>query len=343
MESIIQQFLQFDRLVNVSPVGDGNINDTWRITVENQATEQSYILQRINHRIFRDPAAVMQNIQRVTAHIAGSDFPYSSPAPVRALNGNLLCENGEGFWRVFPFLDNTYVPDSQISEDIAYEAARAYGAFARALGNFPAQELSETIPGFHNTDRRWDAFLEVIEKDPAGRVHGCTTEIEAMYSAKPLFDRISRLKLSGALPIRVTHNDTKAGNILFSKETDKAVAVIDLDTVMPGVILSDFGDMVRTFVPDRREDAPGEVSTRPEMLQALLEGFLSSTSGFLNDTEQELLVTGGAWITGEQALRFLTDWLAGDVYYKIAHPEHNLVRSRNQILLFNALMNLNQL
>jgi len=343
MESIARHFLQFDRISDMQPVGDGNINDTWRITVENQGNTQSFILQRINHRIFRDPAAVMQNIERVTAHISSSDFPYASPAPVRTVSGDLLCEYDNGFWRVFPFLENTYVPDDQVTEEIAYEAARAYGAFARALGNFPAQELSETIPGFHDTDRRWDAFLEVVSMDPAGRVGESRREIEAMYAAKPLFDRISELKSSGALPVRVTHNDTKAGNILFDRQSNKAVAVIDLDTVMPGVILSDFGDMVRTFVPDRREDAPGEVSTRPEMLRALLEGFQSSTSGFLNETEQELLVTGGAWITGEQALRFLTDWLAGDVYYKISHPEHNLLRSRNQISLFNALLKMNQL
>lgn len=343
MESIARHFLQFDRISDMQPVGDGNINDTWRITVENQGNTQSFILQRINHRIFRDPAAVMQNIERVTAHISSSDFPYASPAPVRTVSGDLLCEYDNGFWRVFPFLENTYVPDDQVTEEIAYEAARAYGAFARALGNFPARELSETIPGFHDTDRRWDAFLEVVSMDPAGRVGESRREIEAMYAAKPLFDRISELKSSGALPVRVTHNDTKAGNILFDRQSNKAVAVIDLDTVMPGVILSDFGDMVRTFVPDRREDAPGEVSTRPEMLRALLEGFQSSTSGFLNETEQELLVTGGAWITGEQALRFLTDWLAGDVYYKISHPEHNLLRSRNQISLFNALLKMNQL
>lgn len=343
MESIARHFLQFDRISDMQPVGDGNINDTWRITVENQGNTQSFILQRINHRIFRDPAAVMQNIERVTAHISSSDFPYASPAPVRTVRGDLLCEYDNGFWRVFPFLENTYVPDDQVTEEIAYEAARAYGAFARALGNFPARELSETVPGFHDTDRRWDTFLEVISSDPAGRVEGSRKEIEAMYAAKPLFDRISELKSSGALPVRVTHNDTKAGNILFDRQSNKAVAVIDLDTVMPGVILSDFGDMVRTFVPDRREDAPGEVSTRPEMLRALLEGFHSSTSGFLNETEQELLVTGGAWITGEQALRFLTDWLAGDVYYKISHPEHNLLRSRNQISLFNALLKMNQL
>ncbi len=343
MESIASQFLHFEHVTEASPIGDGNINDTWRISVEEQGTLRSFILQRINHHIFRNPVAVMQNIDRVTSHIASSDFPYSSPAPVRTHTGELLHENDEGFWRMFPFLDNTYIPEGQTSPEIAFEAARAYGAFARALRDFPADELSETIPGFHDTDRRWEVFIDVINRDPAGRVQMSKNEIEAMFTAKPLFDQISALKSSGALPVRVTHNDTKAGNILFSKQTRKAVAVIDLDTVMPGVILSDFGDMVRTFVPDRREDAPGNVIVRPDMLRALQEGYLSSTSGFLTESEKNYLVLGGAWITGEQALRFLTDWLAGDVYYKISYPEHNLIRSRNQLSLFNELMKINQL
>jgi Ser/Thr protein kinase RdoA (MazF antagonist) len=343
MEQIIHEFMPAVRVVGTTPVGDGNINDTWRISVEEQGTPRSFILQRINHHIFRDPVAVMQNIDRVTSHIASSDFPYSSPAPVRTHTGELLHENDEGFWRMFPFLNNTYIPEGQTSPEIAFEAARAYGAFARALRDFPAGELSETIPGFHDTDRRWEVFLDVINRDPAGRVQESRNEIEAMYTAKPLFDRISTLKSSGALPLRVTHNDTKAGNILFSTQTNRAVAVIDLDTVMPGVILSDFGDMVRTFVPDRREDAPGNVIVRPDMLRALQEGYLSSTSGFLTESEKNYLVLGGAWITGEQALRFLTDWLAGDVYYKITHPEHNLIRTKNQLSLFRELIKINKL
>lgn len=341
MEQIIQQFFPAVRVTGILPIGDGNINDTWRISVEEQGIPRSFILQRINHHIFRDPVAVMRNIDRVTSHIAGSDFPYSSPAPVRTHTGELLYNNDEGYWRMFPFLADTCIPEGHIDVDTAYEAARAYGAFARALRDFPAGELSETIPGFHDTDRRWKAFLDVTDRDPVGRVDQSRDEIEAMFTAKPLFDRISALKSSGALPLRVTHNDTKAGNILFSTQTNKAVAVIDLDTVMPGVILSDFGDMVRTFVPDRREDAPGDVHARPDMLRALQEGFMSSTADFLTESEKKYLVAGGAWITGEQALRFLTDWLAGDVYYKISHPEHNLVRTRNQLSLFHELMKIN--
>ena len=146
------------------------------------------------------------------------------------------------------------------------------------------------------------------------------------------------MKKSGGLPLRVTHNDTKAGNVLFDKDTNKALAVIDLDTVMPGTILSDFGDMVRTFAPDREEDDPEAVQLREDILDALTEGFLSQTADFLTETERKYLLYGAAWMTGEQALRFLTDWLAGDVYYKIQNPEHNLVRARNQLALFRVIL-----
>ena len=143
--------------------------------------------------------------------------------------------------------------------------------------------------------------------------------------------------LSRNLPLRVTHNDTKAGNVLFSSHTHKAVAVIDLDTVMPGAILSDFGDMVRTFVPDKMEDDPTEITLNSAILEALTSGFLSETADFLTSAEKDHLLLGGAWITGEQALRFLTDWLAGDIYYKIQYPSHNLVRTRNQLAVFSGL------
>ncbi len=218
------------------------------------------------------------------------------------------------------------------------EAARAYGAFARALQAFPVRELVETIPGFHDTDRRWEIFTDVLEKNPAQRVQHGTAEIYAMKEALPVFKTISRMKKSGELPVRVTHNDTKAGNVLFDKKTHKALAVIDLDTVMPGAVLSDFGDMVRTFAPDKTEDNPTAVSLRQDIIAALREGFLSETADWLSEAERKHLMLGAAWITGEQALRFLTDWLAGDVYYKIHYPEHNLIRTRNQLALFRLIL-----
>ena len=163
-----------------------------------------------------------------------------------------------------------------------------------------------------------------------------------MWQAKPIFDQISSLKSSGTLPLRVTHNDTKAGNVLLDSASGRALAVIDLDTVMPGTILSDFGDMVRTFVPDRYEDDPDteNLTLRMEILEALTEGFLSQTADFLTAAEREYLMLGASWIVGEQALRFLTDYLAGDPYYKTNYPEHNLVRARNQISVVSSLRSL---
>ena len=338
LHSIAGNFFRIDRWIGAYTIGTGNINDTYRIDFETDGLTQSFVLQRINHLIFRQPEAVMHNICLVTSHLRDNGFAYQSPAPQPALNGAFFHKDPAGnYWRCFPFLADTYAPEGKADVATALEAAKAYGAFARALRNFPAQQLAETIPGFHNTDQRWEVFLQVLKEDPVGRVAGATHEIETMFQAKSVFDIVSQLKKCGALPLRVTHNDTKSGNILFSNNSHKALAVIDLDTVMSGVILSDFGDMVRTFVPDTTEDDPSKVTLRGEILEALTTGFLSETADFLTPTEKDHLLLGGAWITGEQALRFLTDWLAGDVYYKIQHREHNLVRTRNQLAVFSGL------
>jgi Ser/Thr protein kinase RdoA (MazF antagonist) len=339
LESIARLFFQFDRWLGAATVGSGNINDTYRIDFERNGKQETWLLQRLNHLVFKDPEAVTRNIQLVCAHLARQDFPYKIAAPVAALDGSFLQHDEAGnYWRVFPFLENTFAPEGLADVEIAYEGARAYGAFARALSDFPAEKLADTIPGFHDTDRRWQVFLEILEKNPARRAETSQAEIEAIFAAKPVFEKISLLKKSGNLPLRVTHNDTKAGNVLFDQTTRKALAVIDLDTVMPGTILSDFGDMVRTFAPDCREDEPQNVSLRLDILDALQRGFLEQTADFLTNIEKENLLLGAAWITGEQALRFLSDWLAGDVYYKIRWPEHNLVRARNQIELLREIL-----
>ncbi len=339
LESLSRRFFTFDRWLGATAIGSGNINDTYRIDFEKDGATESWLLQRLNHLVFQNPEAVMRNIRLVCEHLGRQEYPYRVIAPVAALDGDLLqCDEAGNYWRVFPFLENTFAPENLTGADIAHEGARAYGAFARALRDFPAETLAETIPGFHDTDRRWEVFLEALKNYPVQRVAETQAEIEQMFAAKPVFDKISRLKKSGALPLRVTHNDTKAGNVLFDNDTRKAMAVIDLDTVMPGTILSDFGDMVRTFAPDRREDDPAAVTLRSDVLEALERGFLEQTGDFLTPLEKENLLLGAAWITGEQALRFLTDRLAGDTYYKIRFPEHNLVRTRNQLGVMSSLM-----
>ena len=337
--TIARQFFTIDHWLGTQPVGNGHINDTYRIDFETNGRPQSFLLQRLNHHIFKKPEALMENIRKVSDFLSRQDYDYQLIPPVPTLDGRLSYLDATGnYWRVFPFIKNSYAPDALVQPEIALEAARAYGAFARALQAFPAGELAETIPGFHDTDRRWEVFTTVLNTDPAHRIKQSTAEIEAMKEALPVFETISGMKKSGELPLRVTHNDTKAGNVLFDKTTHKALAVIDLDTVMPGTILSDFGDMVRTFAPDKMEGDPGAVSLRPEIIAALQEGFLSETADWLSPAERKHLMLGAAWITGEQALRFLTDWLAGDVYYKIHYPEHNLIRTRNQLALFRAIL-----
>lgn len=339
MLEIVSAFFDFDSAAEPKPVGRGNINDTYRVDYVCAGHHHTAIIQRLNHQVFKQPLLVMDNTLKVCDFLGRQEYPLMVPAPVKAKNGTYLIQDVKGnYWRAFPFVLNSYTPEGLSTPELAWQAAWAYGAFARALRLFPAETLAEPIPGFHDTDRRWQYFLDVLKQDPVGRVSGVRPELEALFQAKPLFDFIGQLKRSGDLPLRVVHNDTKAGNVLFHLATHKPLAVIDLDTVMPGTLLSDFGDMVRTFAPSYPEDAREKPVIRMEILKALEEGFLSQTANFMTEAERKYLLTGGAWIIGEQALRFLTDWIAGDVYYKISYAEHNLVRARNQL---NLLLDMN--
>ena len=338
METLIQHFFDCDHYIEAIPIPGGNINDTFEVKVIHDGQLQSWLLQRLNHHVFKAPETVMENLKKVADHLRSSNYPYQIPVPVPTKQGKYLYEDGDGnYWRLFPFIQQAFVPEGQITPEIASQAARAYGAFASALSDFPVELLAETIPGFHDTMKRWAYFEAVLSQDLVGRKSSVTREIDALMGLKPVFEQVAQLKASGALPLRVTHNDTKAGNILFDRDTRRPVAVIDLDTVMPGTILSDFGDMVRTFTPDHPEGYDGPLTCRADILKAIHEGFLSETAHFLTSTEQEHLLLGGLWITGEQALRFLSDYLAGDTYYKIQYPDHNLVRARNQLSLCAAL------
>lgn len=334
LEHLARRFQTFDVWQGATSIGSGNINDTYKIVLGIGNQTEQWLLQRLNHHVFRQPEVVMENIRRITGHLQQQVYPYQTTPPVPALDGTYLQQDESGnYWRLFPYFDHTFVPEGVVDPVMAFDAARAYGAFLKALRDFPAQSLAETIPGFHDTLRRWAYFETVLSEDVTGRKAGLAAEIAALFELKPVFETIDRLKSSGELPLRVTHNDTKAGNILFDSHTLKPIAVIDLDTVMPGTLLSDFGDMARTFTPAQNEGFDGTPTYRADMMQAIYEGFLSETADFLTPVEKDNLLLGGLWITGEQALRFLTDYLAGDVYYKIKYPEHNLVRARNQLAL----------
>lgn len=325
------------KVLSISALGQGNINDTYAVACEGQ---QDIVLQRLNHLIFTEPEAVMHNIETVCRFLNTQNTAIYTPAPLLTNAGqNLLRDPDGNYWRAFPMIGNIYTPDAVKNADEAFEIARGYGLFSRALFNFPATELRETLPGFHDTLKRWNAYQQILQADPVGRRAECIAETEAIAAMLPIFEKIHALKQSGALPLRVTHNDTKSGNVLLDKDSGKAVAIIDLDTLMPGVLLSDFGDLVRTAASNQYEDDPDTeaMQIRVDILENLRAGFLESLQDVLRETERQYLNTGALWIVGEQALRFFSDHLAGDRYYKIKYPGHNLVRARNQIRLFQLL------
>lgn len=337
LAAIAHQFVEFEEAdFHASPLGAGNINDTYRIDYQGVTT----VLQRLNHDVFKDPQAVQRNARLLADHLLATDFELKIPEPIPTLMGDLLARDEAGnFWRMMPFFENTFSPDHADSPEIAFEVARGIGHFLKKLADFPADKLTETIPGFHDTARRWLVFEEILQKNPVNRLQSAGREIDSLLSKKGIFENIDRLKMSGDLPTRATHNDPKAANVLLDISTKKAVAVIDLDTTMPGTIPSDFGDMLRSFGPTLFEDDPNfeKMELNLPVVEAMCRGFLSETDSFLTRAERENLFAGGQWIVFEQALRFLTDYLAGDVYYRTKYANHNLVRAQNQLALLAAV------
>ena len=323
----------------------GNINVTYRLDMGEDKTAPRYVLQRVNTSAFKDPVSLMENVGLVTAHIRRSyEAEGIDPARrvlsfVQADNGTLLYQDGEGgAWRCYVYVDNVTAYDAIESAALFREAGVGFGEFQTRLADFPAEKLTETIPGFHNTARRFETFMASVEKDAAGRVASVADEIEFFTARKELMSSIVD-RLGGELPLRVTHNDTKLNNVLIDDETGKALCVIDLDTVMPGSALYDYGDAVRYGACTSAEDEPdtSKIGFDMELFSAFTEGFVSATAGNLTDAEIRLLPLGIAVITCELAMRFMTDYLDGDVYFKTNYEGHNLVRARAQMKLLTEI------
>jgi Ser/Thr protein kinase RdoA (MazF antagonist) len=337
MKEIISQFFDYAGFVRCQPFGSGHINDTFRLEVQSEGLSRPWLLQRLNHQVFQQPDVVMENIRLVSEYLSAQPtYPLQVLCPVPALDGRLLHRDAAGnYWRVFPFFENTISFDRVETPEQSFEAARAFGCFARALNGMDASRLRPTIPGFHDGLRRLAYFMEVLERALPDRLSNAGEEVASILAESSMFEEVDRLPL----PLRVIHHDTKINNVLFDASTRKAVCVIDLDTVMPGIILSDFGDMMRTFTNAAGEDEAdaSKVFMRVDVYEALSEGFLSEMSDLLTPAEREHLPGGGLWLTLMQAVRFLADYLEGDVYYKTAYAGHNLVRTRNQLALFRSM------
>lgn len=327
--------------VRIKELTAGNINVTYRLDMGDAATAPRFVLQRINTAAFHDPASLMENIGLVTAHIRKS-YATEGIDPARRVltfapadNGSLLYTDPEGgAWRTYVYVDGVTAYNSIESADLFREAGRGFGEFQTRLSDFPAEKLTETIPGFHNTARRYETFLASVERDAVGRAASVAQDIEFFRARRSLMSSIVD-KLGRELPLRVTHNDTKLNNVLIDNQSGKALCVIDLDTVMPGSALYDYGDAVRYGACTAAEDEPdtSKIGFDMTLFEAFTEGFVGATAGNLTDREIRLLPLGVAVITCELAMRFMTDYLDGDIYFKTAYEEHNLVRARAQMKL----------
>ena len=324
-----------------APYGSGHINDSYRAVFRRNGAQSLFILQRINRNVFKNPVTLMENIERVTAHLAvqvsgDSDRCRRVLTLVPTHSGAVLHVDESGdYWRAYVFIDRATTYDSVESAEQAFQAAKAFGQFQRMLANLPAPRLHDTIPGFHHTPRRLAAFEEAIKADVAGRVSKSQPEIEFALARRSL----AHVLVDAGLPERVTHNDTKINNVLLDDATGEGTCVIDLDTVMPGLAAYDFGDMVRTATCPAPEDEQDltKVHMQFPLFEALARGYLSTAGGFLTPEEKESLAIAGKLITFEIGIRFLTDYLNGDTYFKVHRQGHNLERCRSQFKLLESL------
>ncbi len=339
--AVARQFEIPGEFLEAKPYGSGHINDTYRAYFDVGGVPAPSILQRINHHVFKNPVALMENIQRVTAHLAKGfandpDKCRRVLCLIPARDGLNWHVDSEGnYWRAYRFVGGAQTYDAAVSTEQAFQAARAFGQFQKQLADLPAPALHETIPDFHNTPKRFVALQQAIAADVAGRAAFAKPEIEFALAHQ----HITSILLDANLPARVTHNDTKFNNVMLDDSTGEGICVIDLDTVMPGLALYDFGDMVRTTTSPAKEDEQdlSKVTMQFPMFEALVRGYLSSAGGFLAKEEKQYLAFSGELITFEIGLRFLTDYLAGDTYFRVHREGHNLDRCRTQFKLVESI------
>jgi Ser/Thr protein kinase RdoA (MazF antagonist) len=339
--AVVRQFEIPGVYASAAPYGSGHINDSYCALFYEGTRQVHYLVQRMNHEIFKNPIAVMENIQRVTAHLGdqlagASDCDRRVLALIPAHDGRTWhTDEGGNYWRVYRFIENARSFDAVETPQQAYQAARAFGRFQQMLAGLPAPRLHDTIPNFHNTSKRFEDLQRAIEADVANRASFAKAEIGFALAHQSIVGVL----IEANLPERVTHNDTKFNNVLLDDATGEGICVIDLDTVMPGLAAYDFGDMVRTTTSAAMEDEQdlSKVSMEFPMYEALVRGYLDAAGTFLTDAEKRHLAFSGKLITFEIGTRFLTDYLSGDTYFKVHRDGHNLDRCRTQFKLVESI------
>ena len=333
MEQVLQQFCLDGTPVSCEPLGNGHINRTFRVTC---TTGKAYTLQRINRVAFHHPEELIENIDAVSRFIARKNIGLETIRLRPAKDGRKFAVDAQGeYWRAYDFISGGLSLDAPRDCGDFYQAAVAFGRFQQALADFPAETLHETIPHFHDTEDRLCQLRASAEADACGRVRETGAELDFIFSRERELGTLCRMLRSGALPLRVTHNDTKLNNVLLDEKTGRARCVLDLDTVMPGLSAHDFGDAVRFGASSAAEDETelSSVFLRLDLYRAYLEGYLDACGHALTENEIDVLPLGAKIITIELAARFLKDYLDGDLYFKIDRPSQNLDRCRAQLRL----------
>ena len=328
-----------------TPFGNGNVNDTFQLTYDQGGIRLHYALQKINSNVFKDPVAVMENVARVTDHILGKIRAAKAETRKRTLR-LLHAHDGKPYafdnrgncWRAYVFVEHARAYEVLETPEQAFRVAQGFGEFQKNLVDLKGR-LHETIPDFHNTPKRVAALEAAVKADCCNRAKSVAQEIDFVLSRKDECGKLLELNAEGSIPERITHNDTKANNILIDDLSGEAVCVIDLDTVMPGLSLYDFGDMVRSGTNPAEEDELdlNKVGMRFDMYEGLYDGFISSAGSFLTEAEKDMLPFSAKLITLEIGMRFLTDYLQGDVYFKTRRPKQNLDRCRTQFKLVESI------
>ncbi len=346
LKKVFSLFEARGTFTNGTPFGSGHIHDTYHIITSDNGCD-NYILQRLNNHIFRDIPKLQENIERVTGHlrrklssIPGSDVKRECLTLIKAKGSKETWVTDEegSYWRLYIFISDHRSYDLVDSTLKAYEGGKAIGRFQAMLSDLGGDPLNETIPHFHNIERRLDTLHQVVEINPVQRVELARKEIDEIHKREDEMKIILRLGKEGTIPVRITHNDTKFNNILLDLD-DKALCVIDLDTVMPGYVHYDFGDAIRTAANTATEDEQdlSKVSMNIRLFEAYAEGYLSETRSILNETEKEYLAFAPLLLTYTIGTRFLTDFIDGDNYFKVKHTLHNLQRARTQLALLKSM------
>ncbi len=339
---IVQQFDFDGKFLSATPFGSGHINDTKLIATEKDGVEKLFVLQRINHNVFKDPEALMNNYVAVTEYLRdiviaeGGDPDREVLQVIKTKDGKKLYKTPEGnYWRLLTFISGSISYDSVERPEQFYDSAVAFGKFQYMLRDYPAHTLVETIPNFHNTPDRMRQFEEAVKADKMGRLAEVSEEVEFVRARFDFAGTFERAREAGVLPLKVTHNDTKLNNILFDEKTGAALCVVDLDTIMPGYAINDFGDSIRFGATTAAEDEAdlSKVNFDISLYELYVKGFIEGANGGLTESELSLMPEAAIMMTFECGSRFLADYLNGDTYFKISRPGQNLDRARNQFKL----------